>query len=146
MRELPSRCIILSVLPTETYHFVSLSQIDCLICLPDKSGNFLAFRAKIARNTVKSEKTGFGMAITARPRPVFCVSGTKIPRIILLKLTEQRHRKKGAAGGFEPQKHAKMSTPSLPAPEKAVLYCAHQNKGGTQNERCDHRRHHRFPV
>ena len=36
---------------------------DNKICLPDKSGNFLAFRAKI-------------------------------PRIILLKLTEQRHRKK----------------------------------------------------
>ena len=52
---------------------VVITQSNCLICLPDKSGNFLAFRAEIAQNTVKPEKTGFGMAITARLRPVFCV-------------------------------------------------------------------------
>ena len=77
--------------------------MDCLICLPDKSGNFLAFRAEIAQNTVKPEKTGFGMAITARLRPVFCVFRPKIPRTFYFKLTEQSSRKKLAVGGFEPK-------------------------------------------
>ena len=77
-------------------------QISCLICLPDKSGNFLAFGAKTRKNTVKSEKTGFGMVITARPRPVFCVFRPKIPCTFYFKLTEQSSRKKLAAGGFEP--------------------------------------------
>ena len=76
---------------------------NCLICLPDKSGNFLAFRAKTAQNTVKPEKTGFGMAITARLRPVFCVFEPKIPRTFYFKLTEQSSRKKLAEGGFEPK-------------------------------------------
>ena len=73
------------------YH---LCQISCLICLPDKSGNFLAFRAEIAQNTVKPAKTGFGMAIIARPRPVFCVFRVKIPRTFWGKYTEQSSRKK----------------------------------------------------
>ena len=88
-------------------HFVKIaifSQISCLICLPDKSGNFLAFRAKTAQNTVKPEKTGFGMAITARLRPVFCVFGVKKLRTFYFKLTEQSSRKKLAEGGFEPEK------------------------------------------
>ena len=80
-----------------------LLQTSCLICLPDKSGNFLAFGAEIAQNTVKPEKTGFGMAITARPRPVFCVFGPKIPRTFYFKLTEQSRRKNLAVGGFEPE-------------------------------------------
>ena len=78
-----------------------IQQIDCLICLPDKSGNFLVFRAKTAQNTVKPEKTGFGMAITARLRPVFCVFGVKKLRTFYFKLTEQSSRKKLAVGGFE---------------------------------------------
>ena len=80
-----------------------IQQIDCLICLPDKSGNFLDFRAEIAQNTVKSEKTGFAMAITARLRPVFCVFEPKIPRTFYFKLTEQSSREKLAEGGFEPK-------------------------------------------
>ena len=80
-----------------------LLQISCLICLPDKSGNFLAFGAKTRKNTVKSEKTGFGMAITARLRPVFCVFRPKIPRTFYFKLTEQSRREKLAVGEFEPK-------------------------------------------
>ena len=41
--------------------------MNCLICLSDKSGNFFA---EIARNTVKSEKTGFGTVVEIVPRPV----------------------------------------------------------------------------
>jgi hypothetical protein len=85
------------------FRLVLLSQISCLICLPDKSGNFLVFRAKMAQNTVKPEKTGFGMAITARLRSVFCVFRPKIPRTFYFKLTEQSSRKKVAEGGFEPK-------------------------------------------
>ena len=83
---------------------VVITQSNCLICLPDKSGNFLAFRAKTAQNTVKPEKIGFGMAIIARPRPVFCVFRPKIPRTFWGKYTEQSSRKKLAVGGFEPEK------------------------------------------
>ena len=86
------------------FRLVLLSQTSCLICLPDKSGNFLVFGAEIARNTVKSEKTGFGMAIETVPGPVFCVFGPKIPRTFYFKLTEQGSRKKLAVGGFEPEK------------------------------------------
>ena len=92
---------------------VKLSQISCLICLPDKSGNFLAFRAEIAQNIVKPEKTGFGMAIIARPGPVFGVFGPKISRTFYFKLTEQSSRKKLAEGGFEPEK----VRPLYPAPK-----------------------------
>ena len=77
--------------------------MDCLICLPDKSGNFLAFRAKMAQNTVKPEKTGFGMAIIARPGPVFYFFRAKIPRTFWGNTAEQCCRKKLAAGGFEPK-------------------------------------------
>ena len=83
---------------------VVITQSNCLICLPDRSGNFLAFRAEIAQNTVKQAKTGFGMAITARPGPVFCVFGVKKLRTFYFKLTEQSSRKKLAVGGFEPEK------------------------------------------
>ena len=85
----------LEMLCTEMYlgfESLTLRQISCLICLPDESGNFLAFRAKTAQNTVKPEKTGFGMAITARPGPVFCVFRPKIPRTFYFKLTEQGRR------------------------------------------------------
>ena len=82
---------------------VVITQSNCLICLPDKSGNFLAFRAKTAQNTVKPEKIGFGMAIIAIPRPVFCVFRPKIPRTFYFKYTEQSSRKKLAEGGFEPK-------------------------------------------
>ena len=82
---------------------VKHTQSNCLICLPDKSGNFLAFGARTRKNTVKSEKTGFGMAIIARPRPVFCVFGPKISRTFWGKCTEQSSRKKLAEGGFEPR-------------------------------------------
>ena len=85
------------------FDFCTLLQISCLICLPDKSGNFLVFRAETRKNTEKPEKTGFGIAITARLRPVFCVFGTKIPRTFYFKLTEQSSRKKLAVGGFEPK-------------------------------------------
>lgn len=88
----------------QRFESAALHQISCLICLPDKSGNFLAFGAKTRKNTVKSEKTGFGMAITARPRPVFCVFRPKIPCTFYFKLTEQSSRKKLAVGGFEPEK------------------------------------------
>ena len=93
---------------------VVITQISCLICLPDKSGNFLVFGAEIARNTVKPEKTGFGMAITARLRPVFCVFGVKKLRTFYFKLTEQSSRKKLAVGGFEPEKVRLL----YPAPRK----------------------------
>ena len=89
--------------PAFTHRLGQIQQIDCLICLPDKSGNFLAFRAEMAQNTVKPEKTGFGMAITARLRPVFCVFRAKIPCTFYFKLTEQSSRKKLAVGGFEPK-------------------------------------------
>ena len=72
---------------------VVITQSNCLICLPDKSGNFLVFRAKMAQKTVKPEKTGFGMAIIARPRPAICVFEPKIPRTFYFKLTEQSSRK-----------------------------------------------------
>ena len=87
-------CCIFSVMHTQS---------NCLICLPDKSGNFLAFGAKTRKNTEKSEKTGFGMAIIARPRPVFCVFGPKISRTFWGKCTEQSRREKLAEGGFEPE-------------------------------------------
>ena len=78
-------------------------QQKSLICLPDKSGNFIVFGAETARNTLKQAKTGFGMAIIARPRPVICVFKPKIPRTFYFKLTEQSSRKKLAVGGFEPK-------------------------------------------
>ena len=91
-----------------------LTQISCLICLPDKSGNFLAFRAKMAQKTVKPEKTGFGMVNVTAPRPIFCVFRPKIPRTFYFKLTEQSRRKKLAVGGFEPEKVRLL----YPAPRK----------------------------
>ena len=78
--------------------------MDCLICLPDKSGNFLAFKAETRKNTEKSEKTGFGMVNETAPGPVFCVFGVKKLRTFYFKLTEQSSRKKLAVGGFEPEK------------------------------------------
>ena len=51
----------------------------------------------------KTEKTGFGMSIIVRPRPVFCVFGPKISRTFYFKLTEQSRRGKLADGGFEPE-------------------------------------------
>ena len=60
----------LEMLCTEMYlgfESLTLRQISCLICLPDKSGNFLAFRAKTAQNTVKPEKTGFGLVNQTAP-------------------------------------------------------------------------------
>ena len=92
-------------LAEEGFEFCIVHQSNCLICLPDKSGDFLAFRAKTAQNTVKPEKTGFGMAITARLRPVFCVFGPKITHTFWGKCTEQRRRKNLAEGGFEPEWH-----------------------------------------
>ena len=77
--------------------------MNCLICLSDKSGNFGVFGAETARNTVLSEKTGFGMATKTVPDPVFCVFGTKLPLTFWDKYTEQSGRKKLAAGGFEPR-------------------------------------------
>ena len=70
-------------------------------------------------NTVKPEKIGFGMAIIARLRPVFCVFRPKIPRTFYFKLTEQSSRKKLAVGGFEPEK----VRPLYPAPLKKPLLC-----------------------
>ena len=104
-------------IPFSRHRLVQHRQISCLICLPDKSGNFLAFGAKTRKNTVKSEKTGFGMVITARPRPVFCVFRPKIPCTFYFKLTEQSSREKLAAGGFEPEK----VQPPYPAPQKTSL-------------------------
>ena len=98
-----------------------LFQSNCLICLPDKSGNFLVFRAKTAQNTVKPEKTGFGMAIIARPRPVFYVFRAKIPRTFYFKLTEQSSRKKLAVGGFEPEK----VQPPVPRSTKDLAFVYH---------------------
>ena len=60
--------------PAFTHRLGQIQQIDCLICLPDKSGNFLVFRAKAAQNTVKPEKTGFGKSIETVPGPVFAFS------------------------------------------------------------------------
>ena len=97
-----------------THRLGQIQQSNCLICLPDKSGNFLVFRAKTAQNTVKPEKTGFGMAITARLRPVYCVLRPKIPRTFYFKLTEESSRKKLAEGGFEPEKVRLL----YPAPRK----------------------------
>ena len=98
-------------------NIISLCQISCLICLPDKSGNFVVFGAETARNTLKQAKTGFGMAIIARPRPAICVFEPKIPRTFYFKLTEQSSRKKLAVGGFEPEKVRLLS----PAPLKKPL-------------------------
>ena len=92
--------------------------MDCLICLPDKSGNFLAFRAKTAQNTVKPEKTGFGMVNETAPGPVFCVFGVKKLRTFYFKLTEQSSRKKLAEGGFEPEK----VRPPYPATQKRFFH------------------------
>ena len=94
-----------------------LFQSNCLICLPDKSGNFLAFRAQTAQNTVKPEKTGPGLAVIAIPKPVFCVFRVKIPRTFYFKLTEQSSREKLAEGGFEPEKVRLL----YPAPLKKPL-------------------------
>ena len=83
----------------------------------------------MAQNTVKPEKTGFGMAITARPRPVFCVFGVKKLRTFYFKLTEQSSRKKLAAGGFEPKK----VQPPYPATQKKLAtLCNKINKEKTQ--------------
>ena len=79
------------------------NQISCLICLPDKSGNFLAFRAKIAQNTVKSTKTGSAVVDLTAAEPVFLIFRAKIPRTFWGKCTKQSSRKKAAVGGFEPQ-------------------------------------------
>ena len=103
--------------PTSTHRLGQIQQISCLICLPDKSGNFLAFREKTAQNTVKPENTGFGMAITARLRRFFCIFRPKIPRTFYFKLTEQSSRKKLAVGGFEPEKVRLL----YPAPLKKPL-------------------------
>ena len=89
------------VLPTEMYNLVGLRQISCLICLSDKSGNFLIFGAKIARNTVKSEKTGFGMVNETAPEPVFCVFRAKMLRSFYFELSEVSRREKSAEGGFK---------------------------------------------
>ena len=62
----------------------------------------LAFGAETAQNTVKSEKTGFGMVVETVPGPVFCIFRPKIPRTFWGKCTEQSRRKKLAEGGFEP--------------------------------------------
>ena len=88
--------------PIPTHRLGQIQQISCLICLPDKSGNFIAFGAEIARNTVKSEKTGFGMVVETVPGPVFCIFRPKILRTFWGKCTEQSRRKKLAEGGFEP--------------------------------------------
>ena len=103
------------------HRFKSLLRIqsNCLICLPDKSGNFVVFGAETARNTLKQAKTGFGMAIIARPRPVICVFEPKIPRTFYFKLTEQSTRKKLAVGGFEPEKVRLL----YPAPRKNHNLC-----------------------
>ena len=85
------------------YAPVQHRQIDCLICLPDRSGNFLAFKAETRKNTEKSEKTGFGMVNETAPGPVFCVFRPKIPRTFYFKFTEQSSRKKVAVGGLEPK-------------------------------------------
>ena len=114
----------LEMLCTEMYlgfESLALRQISCLICLPDKSGNFLAFRAKTAQNTVKPEKTGFGMAITARLGPVFCAFRPKIPRTFWGNTTEQCCRKKLAVGGFEPEKVRLL----YPAPNGLPDLCKH---------------------
>ena len=89
--------------PASTHRLGQIQQISCLICLPDKSGNFLAFRAETRKNTVKSEKTGFGMSIETVPGPVFYVFRAKIPCTFCFKFTEQSSRKKLAVGGFEPE-------------------------------------------
>ena len=62
------------------------TQSNCLICLPDKSGNFLAFKAETRKNTEKSEKTGFGMVNETAPGPVFCVFGVKKATHLLLQI------------------------------------------------------------
>ena len=63
--------------PIPTHRLGQIPQISCLICLPDKSGNFIAFRAKIAQNTAKSRITGFGMVNQTAPRLFFSFSGEK---------------------------------------------------------------------
>ena len=68
-------------------------------------------------NSINFRKTGFGMAIIARPRPVFYVFRAKIPRTFYFKLTEQSSRNKLAEGGFEPEKVRLL----YPAPRKKPL-------------------------
>ena len=82
----------------------------------------------MAQNTVKPEKTGFGMAITARPGPVFYVFRPKILRTFYFKLTEQSSRKKLAVGGFEPEKvrllyPAPLKKPLLSTTTREVFSC-----------------------
>ena len=102
------------------FRLVLLSQISCLICLPDKSGNFLVFREKIAQNTVKSEKTGFGMVDMTAPRPVFGIFRPKILRTFWGKCTEQSSRKKLVVGGFEPEK-VRLLYPAPKIPEHLLV-------------------------
>ena len=75
----------------------------------------------MAQNTVKPEKTGFGMVNETAPGPVFCVFRPKIPRTFYFKLTEQSSRKKGAVGGFEPEKVRLL----YPAPNGLPDLCKH---------------------
>ena len=112
------------------HRFKSLLRIqsNCLICLPDKSGIFVVFGAETAQNTLKQAKTGFGMAIIARPRPAICVFEPKIPRTFYFKLTEQSSRKKLAVGGFEPEKvrllyPAPLKKPLLSTTTREVFSC-----------------------
>ena len=84
--------------PTWEFKSPLSHQISCLICLPDKSGNFLAFRAKIAQNTVKSTKTGSAVVDLTAAEPVFLIFRAKIPRTFWGKCTKQSSRKKAAVG------------------------------------------------
>ena len=96
---------------------VVITQSNCLICLPDKSGNFLAFRAKMAQNTVKTRENRLRIGQSDRSGAVFCVFGVKKLRTFYFKLTEQSSRKKLAVGGFEPE----MVRLLYPAPLKKPL-------------------------
>ena len=107
--------------PASTHRLGQIIQISCLICLPDKSGNFNTFGAEMYDNSIKFMKTGFGMVNETAPVPVFCVFRVKIPRTFWGKCTEQSSRKKVAVGGFEPEKVRLLS----PAPSKKPLLYPH---------------------
>ena len=116
------------------------SQIDCLICLPDRSGNFHTYRAIMSDNSIKFRKTGFGLVNQTAPEPVFFIFKGKIPRTFWGKCTEQSSRKKLAVGGLEPE----IWFESAHLPHKRLHFClprqecsffAFQGKTGSKREK-----------
>ena len=82
----------------------------------------------MAQNTVKTEKTGFGMVNETAPGPVFCVFRPKIPRTFYFKLTEQSSREKLAEGGFDPKNDMMQGRTKQPFAKLPWLIIENQKK------------------